>query len=252
MAFKQPRVPEYREREGADKYIRSLVLFLKDFCMDVWTANLQRSGEIDAVKGDLSNVKSPVTSVNQKTGAVVLSAADVGARSSSWMPTAAQVGALAVGGTAANASKLGGKTLAEVMLAIYPVGAVYISLSAASPASLFGGAWEQLQGRFLLGQSGTYPAGSTGGEARHTLTLSEMPSHNHGATQWVTGWSDWPRGTVDGYYFSYDRYNNGNGASAVNTPRIKNGNLTIEAAGGGAAHNTMPPYLAVHMWKRVS
>lgn len=199
MAFKQPRVPEYRESEGTARYLHALVLFLKDFCMDVWTANKQRSGEIDEVKGSY-----PVTSVNQKTGAVVLSAADVGARSSSWMPTAAQVGALAVGGTAANASKLGGKTLAEVMLAIYPVGAVYISLSAASPASLFGGAWEQLQGRFLLGQSGTYPAGSTGGEARHTLTLSEMPSHNHGATQWVTGWSGWTRGTVNGYYGNAD------------------------------------------------
>ena len=90
MAFKQPRVPEYRESEGTGKYLRSLVLFLKDFCMDVWTANNQRAGEIGAVKAGY-----PVTSVCGKMGDVALDAGDVGA--------------LATGGTAADSSKLGGK-----------------------------------------------------------------------------------------------------------------------------------------------
>lgn len=86
MAFKQPRVPEYRENEGVAKHLRALTLFLKDFCQDVWTAcRLTDKG--------LDGIKYPVTSVNKKTGDVVLSASDVGARSSSWMPTAAQVGA---------------------------------------------------------------------------------------------------------------------------------------------------------------
>lgn len=57
MAFKQPRVPEYRERDGADGYIRSLVLFLKDFCMDVWTANNQRTGEIEALRREVDILK---------------------------------------------------------------------------------------------------------------------------------------------------------------------------------------------------
>ena len=56
MAFKQPRVPEYRENEGTGKYIRSLVLFLKDFCMDVWTANQERSREIDGIRARLSEL----------------------------------------------------------------------------------------------------------------------------------------------------------------------------------------------------
>lgn len=58
MAFKQPRVPEYREREGADRYIRSLVLFLKDFCMDVWTANRETSREISEIKERLTELES--------------------------------------------------------------------------------------------------------------------------------------------------------------------------------------------------
>ena len=60
MAFKQPRVPEYREREGADRYIRSLVLFLKDFCMDVWTANRETSREISEIKERLTELGSKI------------------------------------------------------------------------------------------------------------------------------------------------------------------------------------------------
>ena len=67
MAFKQPRVPEYREREGADRYIRSLVLFLKDFCMDVWTENQERSREIDAIRARLSALDAQVN-VNDEGG----------------------------------------------------------------------------------------------------------------------------------------------------------------------------------------
>lgn len=54
MSFKQPRVPEYREEEGVGKYIRSLVLFLKDFCMDVWTANRQLSAEVSRLRDELA------------------------------------------------------------------------------------------------------------------------------------------------------------------------------------------------------
>ena len=32
---------------------------------------------------------------------------------------------------------------------------------------------------FLLAAGTTYSAGSTGGEATHTLTVDEIPSHSH-------------------------------------------------------------------------
>lgn len=38
MAFKQPHVPVYREQDGAARGLRSILLFLKDFCMDAWQA----------------------------------------------------------------------------------------------------------------------------------------------------------------------------------------------------------------------
>lgn len=62
-------------------------------------------------------------------------------------------------------------------LAAYPVGAIYISTVSTSPASLFGGTWEQIRGRFLLAADDTYTAGSSGGEAAHALTVNEMPPH---------------------------------------------------------------------------
>ena len=57
MAFKQPKVPEYREGDGTDRYIRGLILFLKDFCMDAWTADRQRTREIGEIKARLSELE---------------------------------------------------------------------------------------------------------------------------------------------------------------------------------------------------
>ena len=68
-------------------------------------------------------------------------------------------------------------------LSAYPIGSIYMSVNRTSPSDLFGGTWEALeQGRVLIGQGASYPAGSTGGEATHVLSLNEMPSHNHGGT----------------------------------------------------------------------
>ena len=232
MAFKQPRVPEYRESDGTGKYIRSLVLFLKDFCMDVWTANKQRSGEIDAVRKGY-----PVTSVCGKTGEVTLTAGDVGA--------------LDAKGTAENAGRLDRKTWAECMLDIYPIGSIYMSVVSASPSGLFGGTWEQIKGRFLLGtgapennDDGTSPGdydiapGIMGGEAEHTLTKSEMPKHFH---------------QFQGYWHAST---DNSGERVASYEYISDDPESTDSAcleeGGDEAHNNMPPYLAVYMWKRVS
>lgn len=58
---------------------------------------------------------------------------------------------------------------------VYPVGSIYHSMSATSPASTVGGTWTQLK-TFLYGST---TAKQTGGEATHTLTVNEMPAHAH-------------------------------------------------------------------------
>lgn len=57
----------------------------------------------------------------------------------------------------------------------YPVGAVYLSFSSTSPASTFGGTWSQISGRFLYCTTNT----GTGGHNDITLTIDQIPSHNH-------------------------------------------------------------------------
>ncbi len=75
---------------------------------------------------------------------------------------------------------LGDSTLRDwIRNTFFPVGAIYQSYAAASPASLFGGTWTQIQNRFLVGVGSSYAAGATGGEATHKLTVNELPSHSH-------------------------------------------------------------------------
>jgi len=286
MAFKQPRVPEYRENEEPVKHLKALTLFLKDFCQEVWTASRLTD------KG-LAGIKYPVTSVNKKTGDVVLTAGDVGARANTWLPSASDIKKMTRGTWNGNTGAAGipdglsyvtagpatdghgfpasyvtvfavkdnvnrtfqiliEKTNGKMWVRsatdgtvwgdwrrylfvdeIYPVGAIYISARSTSPASLFGGTWEQLKDRFLLAAGGSYAAASTGGAATVTLTTEQIPSHTHYIREGTTNSS------MSGYRFS-----------------ATNGNFSMAGyngyAGGGAAHDNMPPYLAVYMWKRVS
>lgn len=117
----------------------------------------------------------------------------------------------------------------------YPVGSVYINVGDVNPAILFGGTWERLGGRFLLGADSTYAAGSTGGEAAHTLTVDEMPRHNHE----IGNLNAWGNATPYMTVQAQDKKGFG-------------GNVQTMFAGGGKAHNNMPPFLAVYMWKRTA
>lgn len=67
----------------------------------------------------------------------------------------------------------------NLLQVIYPIGAIYQSTSATSPASIIGGTWSAIQNRFLVGAGGSYKVNATGGETSHTLTVNEMPSHTH-------------------------------------------------------------------------
>ena len=64
-------------------------------------------------------------------------------------------------------------------LSMYPIGSIYRSVKSTDPSELFGGTWELLKDVFLMAAGDSYPAGSTGGEAEHALTVDEMPNHTH-------------------------------------------------------------------------
>ncbi len=128
----------------------------------------------------------------------------------------------------------------DIVNLIYPVGSIYMSVGTTAPSVLFGGVWEKIENRFLLAAGSSYAQGSTGGEATHTLTVDEMPSHNH-AARFHAGKGGNLNG-YDGYLqrISYTTYNESDPS------------VTVLEKGGSQAHNNMPPYLAVNMWKRIS
>ena len=151
---------------------------------------------------------------------------------------------LSVAGKAADAAATGG-ALAGAALKAYPVGAIYMSLVSTSPAELFGGTWERILQRFLFAaeDGAGYYGGTIGGEATHTLTANEMPNHRH---------------TTNGVAFLNPSQDSANAYTAMRSTNLSDltpsgGELpTTSYVGGGQAHNNMPPYLAVYMWKRVA
>ena len=83
--------------------------------------------------------------------------------------------------------------------------------------------------RMILGASATRPVGTAGGAETHTLTVSEMPAHDH---DHVGPRGSWTQGQRD--------------RSTATPPNIWQANTTrqTEEAGGGQPHNNMPPFAA--------
>ena len=180
-------------------------------------------------------------------------------------------------------------TVNDLFDLIYPVGSIYMSVNSTNPSVFFGGTWEQIKDTFLLATGDTYANGSTGGEATHTLTENEMPSHthiqnshnhtqnshnhtqnSHNHTQNAhhhaltgsksVGIQEGDRLRVG--YGSASGSKNTNNATATNKATTATNNsatatnnpqtATNKYAGGGQAHNNMPPYLVVNVWKRTA
>lgn len=131
-------------------------------------------------------------------------------------------------------------------LQAYPVGSIYMSISSSfNPNNSFGGTWSKIaEGHCLIQAGERYVLASTGGESTHKLTVDEMPKHAHPVVRndgtklsaWATN-----AGGGDVWYMPVDGNNTG-------------GHLEYMAyfEGGSNAHNNMPPYLAVNIWKRTA
>lgn len=137
---------------------------------------------------------------------------------------------------------------------IYPVGSIYMSVNDANPSTLFGGTWEQIKDKFLLSCGDIYAAGTTGGEATHTLTTGEMPTHTHvqNAHSHTQNYHTWYNNQQN-YDVRFATSSNGYYAIAgVNTYATVAATAVNQNTGGSQAHNNMPPYLTVYIWKRTA
>lgn len=135
----------------------------------------------------------------------------------------------------------------------YPVGSVYISFVNTNPSTYFGGTWEQIKDRFLIGAGNKYSPGSTGGSETHSHALSRkgganmrkyantfyqgeyttagtMPKQSDGGTWWLT------TANAD--------------SSSTSDPGVKG--VGIGLYGSTDDKNVLPPYIAVYLWRRVA
>lgn len=125
----------------------------------------------------------------------------------------------------------------------YPVGSIYMSATLSTVEAVseaLGGTWiEWGKGRVPVGvdtsDTDFNSVEKTGGEKTHTLTVNEMPSHNHSiyTTSGETSGTQ-KNGIRQGRY-----YGNNDSEPVSNT-------------GGDQAHNNLSPYITCYMFKRTA
>lgn len=138
----------------------------------------------------------------------------------------------------------------------YPIGTFYeTSDSAFNPNIEWGGSWRNDDESCILisdpnGQNSTNISGYTGSDIV-TLTIAEMPSHEHtvslktitndgNTTQSTCTYGDTKRTS---YVTAF--YNNPSGPNSWGY-----GTTTWQSTGGSSAHNNMQPYITTIRWRR--
>ena len=130
-----------------------------------------------------------------------------------------------------------------MLLALFPIGSVYITITNMNPGNFIGGTWASFGiGRVLMGEgtgedinglSQTFAGGTEGGEYTHTLTVNEMPAHTHTFYRYLSSGSD-------------------TGISSTRHDSDKRTSINTGSTGGGQAHNIVQPYVVVYFWRRIA
>jgi hypothetical protein len=239
----------------ADEHLRYIKGILKNSFPSVAGAvtathtaiNTKVAEPVSAITSDGSspsiNTSAGVTAANLRT----LLGVTEGAITTSTDSEGEVTPALSTGITAAEVWNL---IKAEALNSTYPIGAIYTAITSGSPQAVFGGTWVSFgQGRVLVGHDDSgepdsdFVASSTdgssvllGGAKTHTLSIDEIPSHNH---------------TVQ-----YDNEPNmekqGSGGHIISELDGTTLSRDTTSTGGGQAHNNLQPYVVVYMWKRTA
>ena len=123
--------------------------------------------------------------------------------------------------------------LPSILDCIMPVGFVLTLYSHDNPNDMYPGTtWVRITNAFLWACDDSGTIGQTGGEKTVTLTTEQIPAHSHGSV-----YSQHATGTKDKAWY------NTTGTSVA---------YGTVSTGGGAAHNNMPPYVQVSVWRRTA
>lgn len=145
----------------------------------------------------------------------------------------------------------------NLMDVIYPVGSIYLSTAATSPAASIGGTWTKIENCFLAASGNTY--GASGGYAgSNMITKLAIPDHQHQVVAWNSAQQTyspcafWRTNAGGGNDWQLLSYGNPTGSTGWNlwtqgTWRVDdNGNLV----------QTQQPFISYHysvnVWKRTA
>ena len=155
----------------------------------------------------------------------------------------------------------------EIIDIVHPVGSIYMSVNSTDPSNLFGGTWEQIQDKFLLAAGSSYAAGSEGGQASvsHAHTMSH--THTEGDLRVAVGATDnnpnniayeassvGSRGpsTVGAYTITGQSSSSSTKTFNHHTRVYGTTETSSSSSTGSTTISTLPPYLAVYIWKRTA
>ena len=210
----------------ADEHIRNIKSSIK-------TTFPYVTGEVTATHTDLNTKPAMISDGSTPSLASGISAAEVKTLVGITDPAITTDGS-----TPSLASGISADEVVALLgTSLYPVGSVYTSVVATSPATYFGGTWAAFgAGKVLVGIDSSDTSfdtvEETGGAKTHTLTVDEIPSHTHEFT------------AMQDTNNSVNRTGGGDlGAPASST---------TAATGGGTEHNNLQPYVVVYMWKRTA
>ena len=153
------------------------------------------------------------------------------------------------------------KSKVDIIDLVYPVESIYMSVNNVDPSTIFGGTWAAWgAGRVPVGvdtsDSDFDTAEETGGAKTHdhggatgstTLTIDQIPSHNHTVTL-----HEEPTGAK--FTVKSDLLQDNGFAPSGNFPVNATG-----STGGGEGHthtissvSSLQPYITCYMWKRTA
>jgi hypothetical protein len=128
------------------------------------------------------------------------------------------------------------------------VGFIYQTSDNVSPAALFGGSWSPIQDRMLIAVGGNTrwdTALETGGSETVLLTAAQsgLPAHAHRERAITSAFAPGGGGALAGLSLQ--------GSPAANGPadQFTDSNTAADAS---QAHDNMPPFVAVYMWRRTA
>lgn len=133
-----------------------------------------------------------------------------------------------------------GLTQNDILNFVYPIGSIKMSTDNVNPSDVIGGVWTRWgNGRVPISvddnQEEFRLSENVGGEKEHTLTIDEIPAHNHNVATEINGTR-----TIS------------NILQQVEVPRYEERMIQTSLTGGGEAHNNLPPYITCYFWKRTA